>query len=113
MRRHGATVGGRSLEELVFRTIYTVRNAALQLDAHILGHVSPLSAEETRLGGDYNLQPGPVARAFEYWSVRLDKVEGTLPARKAPATAKKAAAAPKKAAAKPARAAKRSKVKRR
>jgi HCOMODA/2-hydroxy-3-carboxy-muconic semialdehyde decarboxylase len=111
MRRHGATVAGRSLEELVFRTIYTVRNAAMQLQAHILGHVSPLSTEERRLGGDYNLQPGPVARAFEYWSVRLDKVEAIAPARKTPA-AKKAAPA-KKAAAKPAPKAQRSKGKRR
>jgi ribulose-5-phosphate 4-epimerase/fuculose-1-phosphate aldolase len=110
MRRHGATVAGRSLEELVFRTIYTVRNATLQLQAHVLGHVSSLNGEETRLGGDYNLQPGPVARAFEYWSVRLDKVEGLSPARKAPA---KKTVAPKKAAAKPARAAKRAKAKRR
>jgi len=76
MRRHGATVAGRSLEELTFRTIYIARNAAVQIQAHGLGHVSPLNAEERRLAGDYNLQPGPVARAWEYWSVRLDKAEG-------------------------------------
>jgi HCOMODA/2-hydroxy-3-carboxy-muconic semialdehyde decarboxylase len=79
MRRHGATVAGRSLEELTFRTIYIARNAALQIQAHGLGHVSPLNAEETRLAGDFNLQPGPVARAWEYWSVRLDKAEGRTP----------------------------------
>jgi len=76
MRRHGATVAGRSLQELTFRTIYTARNAAMQIEAHSLGHVSPLSATETTLAGAYNLQPGPVARAWEYWSVRLDKAEG-------------------------------------
>jgi ribulose-5-phosphate 4-epimerase/fuculose-1-phosphate aldolase len=76
MRRHGATVAGRTLEELTFRTIYVARNAALQIQAHMLGHVSPLNAEETELAGHYNLQPGPVARAWEYWSVRLDKAEG-------------------------------------
>ena len=70
MRRHGATVAGRSLEELTFRTIYVARNATYQLQAHTLGHVSPLNAEETELAGTYNLQPGPVARAWEYWSVR-------------------------------------------
>jgi HCOMODA/2-hydroxy-3-carboxy-muconic semialdehyde decarboxylase len=111
MRRHGATVAGRSLEELVFRTIYTVRNATMQLQAHILGNVSPLSPEERKLGGEYNLQPGPVARAFEYWSVRLDKLEGATPARKKPA-AKKAAPA-RKAATKPVKAAKRGKARRR
>ena len=79
MRRHGATVAGRSLQELTFRTIYTARNAAMQIHAHSLGHVSPLNAAETRLAGDFNLQPGPVARAWEYWSVRLDKAEGHWP----------------------------------
>jgi len=77
MRRHGATTAGTTLEELTFRTIYTARNAAVQIQAHGLGHVSPLTAAETELAGEYNLRPGPVARAWEYWSVRLDKAEGT------------------------------------
>jgi len=77
MRRHGATVAGTTLDELIFRTIYIARNAALQIQAHGLGHVSPLTAAEAALAGEYNLRPGPVARASEYWSVRLDKVEGT------------------------------------
>ena len=34
MRRHGATVAGRTLEELTFRTIYVARNATYQLQAH-------------------------------------------------------------------------------
>jgi len=75
MRRHGATVAGATLAELTFRTIYTARNAALQIQAHALGHVSPLNQAETRLAGEYNLRPGPVARAWEYWNVRLDKTE--------------------------------------
>ena len=78
MRRHGATVAGKTLEELAFRTIYIARNAAMQIQAHTLGTVSPLNAAETALAGEYNLRPGPVARAWEYWSVRLDKAEGTL-----------------------------------
>jgi HCOMODA/2-hydroxy-3-carboxy-muconic semialdehyde decarboxylase len=94
MRRHGATVAGVSLEELTFRTIYTARNAAMQIQAHGLGHVSPLNANETKLAGAYNLQPGPVARAFEYWSVRLDKAEGTwrMPTAKKTAAKKKSKA---------------------
>ncbi len=83
MRRHGATVAGKTLEELVFRTIYTARNAALQIQAYTLGHVSPLTATEAELAGEYNLRPGPIARAWEYWSVRLDKAEGSYRARKA------------------------------
>jgi HCOMODA/2-hydroxy-3-carboxy-muconic semialdehyde decarboxylase len=98
MRRHGATVAGTTLEELTFRTIYTARNAAMQTQTHTLGLVSPLTAVETELAGEYNLRPGPVMRAWEYWSVRLDKAERTL----------------HKCAAKPAlRANKRSKAKRR
>jgi HCOMODA/2-hydroxy-3-carboxy-muconic semialdehyde decarboxylase len=77
MRRHGATVTGTSLEELTFRTIYTARNAALQIQAHTLGLVSPLNLTETRLAGEYNLRPGPVMRAGEYWNARLDKAEGS------------------------------------
>ncbi len=83
MRRHGATVAGKTLEELVFRTIYTARNAALQIQAHILGHVSPLTTAETELAGEYNLRVSPISRAWEYWSVRLDKAEGTYCTRKA------------------------------
>jgi ribulose-5-phosphate 4-epimerase/fuculose-1-phosphate aldolase len=89
MRRHGATVAGTTLQELTFRTIYTARNAAMQIQAHGLGHVSPLNDKETALAGEYNLRPGPVARAWEYWSVRLDKAEGTWRAAKPKAAAKK------------------------
>jgi ribulose-5-phosphate 4-epimerase/fuculose-1-phosphate aldolase len=86
MRRHGATVAGKTLEELTFRTIYTARNAAMQIQANTLGTVSPLTAVEIELAGEYNLRPGPVARAWEYWSVRLDKAEGTLRKRAAKPT---------------------------
>ncbi len=89
MRRHGATVAGSTLEELTFRTIYSARNAAMQIQAHGLGHVSPLTAIESELAGEYNLRPGSVARAWEYWSVRLDKAEGNW---RAPKKAKAAAA---------------------
>jgi len=92
MRRHGATVAGASLEELTFRTIYTARNAALQIQAHTLGLVAPLSAAETRLASEYNLRPGPVMRAWEYWNARLDKAEKSFRPKKA--------LAPKKAQAK-------------
>ncbi|HEY5380485.1 MAG TPA: class II aldolase/adducin family protein [Pseudolabrys sp.] len=96
MRRHGATVAGTTLEELTFRDIYTARNAAMQIEAHNLGHVSPLSAAETELAGEYNLRPGPIARAFEYWSVRLDKAEGTWRAAAKPSSPKSDPAQTKK-----------------
>ena len=51
------------------------------------GGIPPLNAEEAELAGAYNLQPGPVARAWEYWSVRLDKAEGRAPTRARPKSA--------------------------
>ena len=92
MRRHGATVAGRTLEELTFRTIYTARNAAAQIQAELLGAgLEPLNAEEIELAASYNLQPGPVMRAWEYWSVRLDKAEDNRPPAKAKMARKPAA----------------------
>ena len=76
MRRHGATVVGGSLRELVFRTIYSARNAEYQLAAHSLGNVSPLSAGETRMAFEIHRAPGPLARAYEFWVRRLAEREG-------------------------------------
>lgn len=74
MRRHGATVAGKSLPELVFRTIYSYRNAELQLATQSLGvQVSPLTPGEAKLAWDRNLQPKAQGRAWEYWSTRLKK----------------------------------------
>ena len=74
MRRHGATVAGRNLIELVFRTIYSTRNAELQLMCKAQGHaLSPLTPGEARMAMERNLEPRPQARAWEYWSKRLRK----------------------------------------
>ena len=98
MRRHGATAAGTSLEECVFRCIYTALNARMQIEALLLGGFEPLNDEETDLAGGANLRPGPIGRAWEYWSVRLDKIEGTRsPVPASPATGR---AVPKKTAAK-------------
>lgn len=76
MRRHGATVVGGELRELVFRTLYSAKNAEHQLAAHMLGHVSPLTDGEADMAGQLNLAPGPLARAYEYWVRRLAEREG-------------------------------------
>ncbi len=102
MRRHGATVAGRSLQECVFRTIYICRNAEQQLRAHALGHVGALSAGEAERAGNHNLQPGPIARAYEYWNVRLDKAEGRAGAAGPAAAASSKPKPPKPPARKPA-----------
>jgi HCOMODA/2-hydroxy-3-carboxy-muconic semialdehyde decarboxylase len=76
MRRHGATVIGGSLRELVFRTIYSAKNAEHQLAAHMLGNVSPLTAGEAQMAFEIHRAPGPLARAYEYWVRRLAEREG-------------------------------------
>jgi HCOMODA/2-hydroxy-3-carboxy-muconic semialdehyde decarboxylase len=76
LRRHGATVAGGTLRELVFRTIYSAKNAEHQLAAHMLGHVSPLTPGEAEMAGGLNLAPGPVSRAYEYWVRRVAEREG-------------------------------------
>src|SRR6185295_17427538 len=92
MRRHGATVAGKNLTELVFRTIYSARNAELQLMCKAQGHaLSPLTKGETRLAMERNLQPRPQARAWEYWSTRLKKA-GEYPAPASSPRAKPSAA---------------------
>jgi HCOMODA/2-hydroxy-3-carboxy-muconic semialdehyde decarboxylase len=76
MRRHGATVVGGNLRELVFRTIYSAKNAEHQLAAYMLGSVSPLTAGETQMAFEIHRAPGPLARAYEYWVRRLAEKEG-------------------------------------
>jgi len=76
MRRHGATVVGGSLRELVFRTIYSAKNAEHQMAAHLLGNVSPLTSGEAQMAFEIHRAPGPLARAYEYWVRRLAEREG-------------------------------------
>ncbi|MFL5059645.1 MAG: class II aldolase/adducin family protein [Xanthobacteraceae bacterium] len=79
MRRHGATVAGRTLQEVVFRTIYSCRNAEYLTQAKLIGIPSPLNPREAERAAEYNLAAGPVSRAWEYWSMRLAKAGGTPP----------------------------------
>jgi ribulose-5-phosphate 4-epimerase/fuculose-1-phosphate aldolase len=84
MRRHGATVVGASLQEVVFRSIYTHRNAELLLRARSLGPVTPLSKGEAEMACAYSLRERPMSRAWEYWVTRLTKA-GELPPKMAQA----------------------------
>jgi ribulose-5-phosphate 4-epimerase/fuculose-1-phosphate aldolase len=107
LRRHGATVAGRSLRECVFRSIYTCRNAELQSRSMAIGSISTLSAGEAELCSSHSLTPRTLSRTWEYWSFRLQKAEAATgrpdakaPAAKAPA---KTSARRGKAAARPAK----------
>src|SRR5262249_44961083 len=75
LRRHGATLAGKSLRECVFRSIYTTRNAEIQLRAMAIGSLSPLSPGEAEKCGSHNLGSRGVERAWEYWVTRLQKAE--------------------------------------
>lgn len=97
MRRHGATVVGRNLRDCVFRSIYTTRNAELQARAMAMGPIGPLSAGELAKCGGHNLSPRTNSRAWEYWNVRLQKVEGTFKGKRRQPKAGKAAAAKRSA----------------
>jgi ribulose-5-phosphate 4-epimerase/fuculose-1-phosphate aldolase len=75
LRRHGASLAGTSVRECVFRSIYTTRNAELQLRAMAIGTLSPLSPGEAEKCGAHNLSGRGVERAWEYWVTRLQKAE--------------------------------------
>lgn len=75
MKRHGATVAGTSMEELVFRSIFSCRNAEMQREAQMLGGISKMTPVEIEKAGAFNLEPRPIARAWEYWTRRLHKAE--------------------------------------
>ena len=78
MRRHGATVVVASVAEVVFRAIFSHRNAELLLRAQALGTVAPLSNGEAAQACAYSLRERPMGRAWEYWTTRLAKA-GELP----------------------------------
>lgn len=79
MNRHGATVVGANVQELVFRTVYSCRNAEFQFQAQALGSVVPLSAGEIGHAGKINSLPTATNRTWEYWSMRLAKSGKDLP----------------------------------
>jgi ribulose-5-phosphate 4-epimerase/fuculose-1-phosphate aldolase len=78
MKRHGATVAGAGLKELVSRSTFLCQNAEYQMRAQMLGTPEPLHRGEIKLAGTISLLPGVVARTWEYWSMRL-KAAGGLP----------------------------------
>jgi ribulose-5-phosphate 4-epimerase/fuculose-1-phosphate aldolase len=69
MRGHGMTVVGESVQEAVFRAIYTEMNARLQLQAAALeGPIAFLSDEEGRRSTAANR--GTLERPWELWKTR-------------------------------------------
>ncbi len=69
MKRQGATVVASNLRELVFRSIYSCRDAELQLRALEHGPVDAFSDEEIDLAGKF--PEATIARAWDLWRTRL------------------------------------------
>jgi HCOMODA/2-hydroxy-3-carboxy-muconic semialdehyde decarboxylase len=89
MNRHGATVAGVNLKELVSRSIFMCQNAVYQLQAMALGTPATLHSGEVKLAGAISRMPTVVTRTWEYWSMRLAASGGLPPrGRAAPRAAK-------------------------
>jgi HCOMODA/2-hydroxy-3-carboxy-muconic semialdehyde decarboxylase len=73
MKRHGATVVGANLKDLVFRAVYACRNAEAQAAAHALGAVVALSPGETaRAGALCSRVGGFSSRTWDFWQHQLE-----------------------------------------
>ena len=91
MNRHGVTVAGASVKDCVFRSVYSARNAEYQVRSLTIGdRIAQLSPGETELAGKIVATTTGLTRSWEYWSMRVTKSGGGLPAAKhrKPATAK-------------------------
>ena len=69
MRGHGNVVVGRSIQQVVFRAIYTENNARLQSEAMRLGEINFLTPEEARATSDMNDQH--LDRPWQMWKQRV------------------------------------------
>ena len=114
MRRHGVTVAGTSVRDCVFRSIYSTRNAEFQVQAMTIGQsIDSLSPGETSLAGSISTKTTGLARAWEYWAMRVAKTNGLPKAGKAKAsTAKPARKSAEKKKAKTAKKTKKAKKRR-
>lgn len=73
MRGHGSTVVGNSIEQVVYRAIYTEVNAKLQLSARRLGDITFLNEAEASLSSDMN--DGQIPRSWNLWIRRLGEID--------------------------------------
>jgi HCOMODA/2-hydroxy-3-carboxy-muconic semialdehyde decarboxylase len=81
MNRHGATVVGTNLKELVARSIFMCQNADYQMRSLALGSPERLHPGEVKLAGTLSALPNVVTRTWEYWSMRLE-ASGVFPPRR-------------------------------
>ncbi|MDP2410461.1 MAG: class II aldolase/adducin family protein [Pseudolabrys sp.] len=103
MNRHGVTVAGTSVKDCIFRCVFSAMNAEYQVRALCIGHsVASLTPGEAQLAGQISTQTTGLARAWEYWSMRVANKAGGLKAEggKTARTASKLTPAVKRKAAK-------------
>ena len=94
MNRHGVTVAGTSVKDCVFRCVYSARNAEYQVRALTIGdRIASLSSGETQMAGNIVVQTTGLTRSWEYWSMRVAKAGGAVPAAAKSAKPKRAPAA--------------------
>jgi ribulose-5-phosphate 4-epimerase/fuculose-1-phosphate aldolase len=98
MRRHGATVAGTNIRELVFRCVFGSDNCKLLAQAMALGHVDALSPGEAKLTSAHQQRPRSTNRAWDYWVRHVERA-GLMPPRTAAKTGSRKSAAPAKRAA--------------
>jgi len=73
LRGHGSTAVGDSIQQVVFRAVYTEVNAKLQAEALALGKVNFLTPEEAAKASK-NLDT-LAARPWELWKAQIGKIE--------------------------------------
>ncbi|WP_159912645.1 class II aldolase/adducin family protein [Pantoea sp. 18069] len=74
MRGHGSTVVGHSLQQAVFRAVYTEVNARMQATAMALGPVTYLSPNEAERAATAN--DGQIGRTWALWAHALKQTPG-------------------------------------
>jgi HCOMODA/2-hydroxy-3-carboxy-muconic semialdehyde decarboxylase len=90
MNRHGVTVAGTSVKDCVFRCVFSARNAEYQVRAlTISDRIASLSPGETEKAGHIVVQTTGLTRSWEYWSMRVAKAGGAVPAAAQPKPQKK------------------------
>jgi len=72
MRGHGCTVVGESLEQAVYRAIYTEMNAKLQMQAHALGEPEFLNDEEQAKAS--RTMDATMSRAWNRWKAEIGPI---------------------------------------
>jgi ribulose-5-phosphate 4-epimerase/fuculose-1-phosphate aldolase len=94
MNRHGVTVAGTNIRDVVFRSYYSARNAEFQVQAQALGTIAPLSRGEIEQCASINTKTTGLTRAWDYWVARLQKHNADPMTRRTvkPAAAKRIAA---------------------